>query len=164
MVALIRCAEAREFFGIRHPVEVAAIHYYAAYLRCSTVHILGGRVGNDVGTPLEWAAVDRCGEGIVHDERHAVLVSNAGELLDVEHGTARVADGFAEHHLGVRAESLLDFLLAGVRVYEGALDAELLQGNAEEVEGAAVDFVRGNDVVASLADVEYGIEVGSLTA
>ena len=91
-------------------------------------------------------------------------MGDAGELLDVEHGTARVADGFAEHYLGVRTECLLDFLLAGIRVYEGALDAELLQGNAEEIEGAAVDFVRGNDVVASLADVEYGIEVGSLTA
>ena len=164
MVALVRSAETREFLGIRHPVEVAAIHYYAANLRCSTVHILGGRVGNDVGTPLEWATVDRCGEGVIYDERNAILVSDACELLDVEHGTARVADGFAEHHLGVRAESLLDFLLAGVRVYEGALDAELLQGNAEEIEGTAVDFVRGNDVVASLADVEYGIEVGSLTA
>ena len=32
VVALIRCAETWEFLGIRHPVEVAAIHYYAAYL------------------------------------------------------------------------------------------------------------------------------------
>ncbi len=69
-----------------------------------------------------------------------------------------------KHYLGVRAESLLDFLLAVVRVDEGALDAELLQGNTEEVEGSAVNLVGGNDVVASLADVEYGIEVGSLTA
>ena len=164
VVTLVRSAEAREFLGIRHPVEITAIHNYAAYLRCGAIHILGGRVGHDVGSPFKRTAVDRGGKGVVHDERHPVLMGDAGKLLDVEYGTARVADGFAKHHLGVRAESLLNLLLAGIRVYEGALDAQLLQGNAEEVEGATVNLVRGNDVVARLADVEHGVEVGSLSA
>ena len=68
-----------------------------------------------------------------------------------------VADGFAKYHFRVRAECLLDFFLAVVWIDEGAVDAEFLQGNAEEVEGATVDLIGGNDVVASLADVEYGI-------
>ena len=164
VVALVRSAETREFLGIRHPVEVTAIHNHAAYLRCGAIHILSGRVGNDVGSPFKRTAVDRGGKGIVHDERHPVLMGDAGKLFNIEYGAARVADGFAKHHLGVRAESLLNLLLAGIRVYEGALDAQLLQGNTEEVEGAAVNLVRGNDVVARLADVEHGVEVGSLSA
>ena len=91
-------------------------------------------------------------------------MSDACKLLDIEHGTAWITDGFTKNYLGIWTESLLDFLLAIVRVYKGALDAEFLQGNTKEIEGAAVDFVRGNDVVACLADVEHSVEVGSLTA
>ena len=91
-------------------------------------------------------------------------MSNACKLLDIEHGTAWITDGFTKNHLGIWTECLLDFLLAVVRIYEGALDAEFLQGYTEEIEGAAVNLVRGNDVVACLADVEHSVEVGSLTA
>ena len=163
MVALIRCAETRELIGIRHPVEVAAIHYNATYLRGCTIHIFSGRVSNDVGSPFEWTTVDRGSEGVVYNERYAVLVSNSCKLLNIEHGTAWIADGFTKNYLGIWTESLLDFLLAIVRVYEGALDTEFLQGYTEEIEGATVNLVRGDDVVACLADVEHSVEVGSLT-
>ena len=121
-------------------------------------------MGNDVGTPFEWAAVDRRSEGVVNDERHPILVSNACKLLDVEYSAARVADGFAENNLGVRAESLLDFFFAIVRIHESTLDAEFLQGYAEEIEGTTINLIRCNDMVARFADVEHSIEVGSLTA
>ena len=91
-------------------------------------------------------------------------MSDACKLLDIEHGTAWIADSFTKNYLGIWTESLLDFLLAVVRIYEGALDAEFLQGYTEEIEGATVNLVRGDDVVACLADVEHSVEVGSLTA
>ena len=114
--------------------------------------------------PFEWAAVDRRSEGVVNDERHPILVSDACKLLDVENSAARVADGFAENNLGVRAESLLDFFFAVVRIHESTLDAKLLQGYAEEIEGATINLIRSNDMVARFADIEYCVEVGSLTA
>ena len=85
------------------------------------------------------------------------------KLFNVEHGAARVGDGFAEQSLGVGTESLLNLLLAGLGADEGTLDAQLLQCDAKEVERAAIDFIRGDNVVTCLADIEDGIEVGGLT-
>ena len=121
-------------------------------------------MGYDVGTPLEWAAVDRSSKCIVNDEWHTILMSDTCKLLDVENGTSRIADGLAKYNFRVRTECLLDFLLAIIRIHKGAFDAEFLEGNTKEVEGATIDFIGCNDMVASLADVEYGLEVGSLTA
>ena len=91
-------------------------------------------------------------------------MSNSCKLLDIEHGTAWITDGFTKNYLCIWTESLLDFLLAIVRVYEGTFNTKLLQGNAEEIECAAVNLVGSNDMVACLADIEHCVEVGSLTA
>ena len=149
--------------GAGVPVEVAAIDDDAAHLCGVSVHILRGGVGDDVGAPLEGTAVDGCGECVIDDEGHAVLVGDACKLLDVQNLAARVRDGLAEQRLGVGTEGCRDFLLAGLLRYKGALDAQLLQRDAEEVVRATVDFVGSDEVVAGLTDVEDGIEVGCLT-
>ncbi len=147
-----------------HPREIAAVDNGTTHLCGHTVHVFGGGVCHDVGPPFERTAVDGCGKRVVDDEGHAVAMGNARKLLNVEHSTTGVGDGLAEQQFGVGAECSLDFLLAGVGRHEGTLDAQLLQRHAEEVEGAAVDLVGSHKVVAGLADVEHGIEVGSLTA
>ena len=118
------------------------------------VHVLRRRVGDDVAAEAERTAEDRSREGVVDDERHAVLVGDLRELGDVENAAGGVRHRLAEDALGVGAEGLLDLLLARVGVDEGELDAELLQRDREEVEGAAVDLRRGDDVVAGVAEVE----------
>ena len=128
------------------------------------VHVLGGGVGHDVGTPLEGAAVDRGGEGVVHDERHAVGVGCLRKLFNVQHGQGGVGDGLAEYDLGVGAERGVQLFLGAQRVHEGGLDAHLFHGDRDEVEGAAVDGAGCHDVVTGLAKVEQGEEVGSLPA
>ena len=90
-------------------------------------------------------------------------MGDACELLDVENLTARIRDGLTKESLGVRTEGSINLFLAGLLRDEGTLDAELLQRDAKEVVGATIDLVRGDEVVASLTDVEDGIEVGSLT-
>ena len=162
MVRLVGGAESGELLGMAKPVEVAAVDDDAAHLCGHTVHILCGGVGDDVGAPLEGTAVDGGGEGVVDNQGHAVLVGDACELLNVEHGAAGVGDGLAEERLCVWAEGCLNLLLGSGGRHEGALDAELLHRHAEEVVGAAVNLVRGDEVVASLTDVEQGVEVGSL--
>jgi hypothetical protein len=88
----------------------------------------------------------------------------ACEFFDVEDAAARVADGLAEDEFGIGPEGFLDFLLAVLLVYKGAVDAEFFQCDAEQVIGAAVDFVRCDDVVACVADVEDCVEIGRLAA
>ena len=113
MITLVGCAESGELLGIGHPVEVTAVHHDTAYLRGQSVHVLCGGVGHDVGTPFEGTAVDRCGEGVVHDEGHPVLMGDLRKALDVEHGTAGIRDGLAEDGLRVGTEGSLNLLVRG---------------------------------------------------
>ena len=78
------------------PIEVTAVYNGSTYAGGMSVHVFGGRVYYDVGTPLKRAAVDRGREGVVHNQGHAVAVGNAGKLLYIEHFERRVGDGFAE--------------------------------------------------------------------
>ena len=87
-----------------------------------TVHILGGRVGDNVSAPLKGTTVDRSGEGVVDNQGHTVLMRNACKFLDVENLTTRIGNGFAKQSLGVRTESSRDFLFRGFLRYEGTLD------------------------------------------
>ena len=146
------------------PIEVPAVYHAAPHLRGMSVHILGGGVGHDVGPPFKRSAVDGCGESVVDHQWHAVTVGDACKLLDVENLASRVRDGFTEEQFGVGLESLFYFLFRSILIHKGAADAQLLQRNAEEVVGAAIDFIGSNDVVAGLTNIEHGIEVGSLSA
>ena len=163
VIRLIGRTQSGELLCIREPVKVAAIHHDTAYLCSQSVHILRGGVGDDVCAPLEGTAVHGCGKRIIDDQGHPVLMGDLGEALYVEHGAARIRDRLAEHSLRIRAEGSLYLLVAGLLRDECALDAELLQRHAEEVIGAAVDFVRGDEMVASLTDVEDGVEVCGLS-
>ena len=87
------------------------------------VHIFGGAVGNDVGSPFKGAAVDGRGKRVVHNEGHAVAVCNLGKTLNVEYVAAGVGDGLSEDALGVGAEGCLNLLVGGVGIDESALYA-----------------------------------------
>ena len=128
-----------------------------------TVHILGGGMGDDVASPLKGTAVDGCGKGVVDNQWHTVAMGYAGKLLDVEHLATGIGDGFAEHRLGIGAECLLYLFLGGILIDKRALDAELLQCNAKEIERTSIYLVGSDDMVASLTDVEHGKEIGCLT-
>ena len=136
------------------PVEVSAVHYASAHLGRMAVHVLGGGMGDYVAAELERTAEDGGGERVVHDERHAVPVRDLRKLGDVEHHAGRVGDSLAEHALRVGAERLRDLGRGGVGIDERELDAELLQRDGEEVEGAAVYLGRRYDVVSGVAQVE----------
>ena len=162
VVGLVGGGEARELVGMGHPVEVARINDGAAHCGAVAIHVLGGGVGHDVGAPLEGTAVDRRGERVVHDQRHAVGVSRSGEAFDIEDRECRVGDGLAEHALGVGSERRLEFFVARVRRHEGALQAHAAHGVGEQVVGAAVDGGACHHVVSRAGDVEDGEEVRRL--
>ena len=92
-----------------------------------------------------------------------MFMGNACKLLNIENLTARVGDSLAKQSLRVGAESSRDFLFRGFLRYEGTLDTQFFQGDAEEIIGSSVNLVRGDEVVTSLTDIEEGIEICSLT-
>ena len=162
MVALVGGGQAVELLTVGIPVEITRIDHNAAHLCGMSVHVLCGGVGDDVTAPFEGTAIDGRCKSVIDDEGYAMLVGHLGKSLDVEHVAAGVADGLAEETFRIGLEGCLDALVVPIGINEGALDAELLQRHAEEVERATVNGVRRDEMVACLADVEDGVEVGSL--
>ena len=107
---------------------------------------------DDVGAVLDRAAEVRGGGSVVDDERHAVPVGDVGDAGNVDDVVLRVGEGLAEEGLGV----VLHRRGPGIEVVgivdERDGDAHLGEGVVEQVEGAAVQGCRGDDVVAGFAD------------
>ena len=162
VVAFVGRGEPRELVGVGVPIEAARVHDGAADGSAVAVHILGGGVGHDIGTPLDGAAQHRRGEGVVHDERHPVVVGRHREALDVEHRQGRIRDGLAEDALGVGAEGGRQLLIGAVRIHEGALQPHAGHGVGEQVVGATVDGRGGHHMIARAGNVEHGEEVRRL--
>ena len=163
MVAIIGSAQAGELVGISEPVEVAAVHNASTYLACCTVHVFCGAVSHDVSSPFKRTTVDGSGKSIVNDEWHAILMGNACKLLNVEHSASRIANCLAENNLCIWTESLLDFLFRVIRIDKSTFDTQFLECYTEQVECSSINLVACHDMVASLADVEYCVEVGCLS-
>ena len=120
-------------------------------------------MGDDVTAPLEWAAVDWGGEGVIDDEGYAVFMGHLGEAFYVKDAAAWVGDGLTEEAFGIGFEAGFYLLIVPLGIDEGAFDAEFLHGDAKEVVGAAIDIVGGDEMVACLTDIEDGIEVCCLS-
>ena len=123
-----------------------------------------GAGGDDVGPVLDGAAEEAAGaERVVDDERHAVVVRDVGNPLEVGDVEAGVADRFEVDRLRVLVDQALD----GVRVVAvGDVHVEPAAGEGvfKLVVGAAVEVARRDDVVAVLAERVEGEELGRLPA
>jgi hypothetical protein len=108
-------------------------------------------VEDQVGAVVEGAQQVGRGEGRVDHQRQVVLVGQRGHARDVEHVQARIAQRFAEQHLGLGADRGAPGVEVA-RVDEGGLDAEALQGIGQQVVRAAVQGARGHDVRAGAGD------------
>ena len=115
--------------------------------------VLGQRVHDDVGAPLERLDEAGGGDGVVHDHGDAVAVGRLGDGLDVGDVAGRVADGLEVDRNGLVVDERLE-VLGAVAGGEPDVDAEVGQHVLEEGEGAAVQLRDGDHVVAGLGDGE----------
>ena len=162
VVAFVRGAQAGELLGMGRPIKLAAVNNHAADGRCVTIHVLGGRVGHNIGAPLNGTAVDGSSEGVVHDQRDAMGMGSPGKFFNVLHGKSRVGNGFAKNRLGVGPESGIQLFFRAVRVQEGGLQTHLLHGHSEQIEAATVDGGTCHNVISAAGNIEYSHKVGSL--
>ena len=163
VIGFIRLCQAVIFMAVGIPVEVTAVDNGAAYLNGMSVHIFGGGVGNDICTPLEGTAVYRCGKGVIHNKRHAVLVCNVCKFLDIKNYQSRIGDSFCKENLCVRFECGSDLFFCCIGINKGAVNAKFLEGDGKKVEGSSVNGRSGNNVIACLTDIKYCVEVGCLS-
>ena len=164
MIALVGGGESGIHIGVCHPVEVAAVDDRAAYADGMAVHVLCGRMCDDVSAELNRAAIRGSREGVVDDKRNSVGMRKTRELLDVENGNGGIGDGLAEQRPCIGTERLCKLLLGQILIDKGDVDAHLLHRYAEKIVGAAVNRRGSDDVAACLADVEEREEVCRLSA
>ena len=84
MVRLVGSCKSRELV-VLSPVEVAAVNYNSADTRRVAVQIFRGRVGDYIRAELKRAAVYRGRESVVNYQRHAVGMSRARILFNIEY-------------------------------------------------------------------------------
>ena len=138
VIAFIRGAEPREFFGIFGPIKFAAVDYASSNGSCMTLHVFGSRVSNYVSAPFKRTAVDGSSKGVVHNERNSVVVSGFCKLFYVKHRQSRVGYSLAENRLSVRAESRVQLFLAAVWVNKSKVYAHAFHRNGEKIERSAI--------------------------
>ena len=141
------------------PVHGSAVDDHAADGGSVAADPLGGGLDDDVGAvPEGLAHVPAAAEGVVADERDAVLGRDGLERAEVRDGEAGVTDGLHVEGLGVGVDEGLE--RRGLVVLgELDVDAEPGEGHLELVVGAAVQGRGGHDVVALLTDGGDGEEL-----
>ena len=120
----------------------------------------GRGVDDDVRTVLDGLRQQRR-EGVVDDDRHAVLVSDVGDGLEVVDVQAGVADELKEDRLGLVIDGAVEGGGVGA-IHEGSGDADLGQRVLEQVVGAAVQAGAADKVIAGACQVEDAERLGGL--
>ena len=137
VVAGVGLGHGREFAGCL-PVEAAAVDQDAADRDAMAAEPLGRRMQDQIGAALERAAEVGRREGVVDQERQAMVVRDRGDPRDVEHLEAGIADRLAEQkpRLGPDRRGEGGRI---ARVGEGRGDAEAGQGELEQIGAAAIE-------------------------
>ena len=137
VVTRVRLREGGEF-AAGLPVELAGVNDDAAQRGAVAADELGGRMDNDVGTMLDRADQVGRAEGVVDDQRDAVLVGNFSDGVNVGDVGVGVAKRFNIDSAGVVLNGSLD-LGQIMGVDKGRLHTERGQRVGQQVGGAAVD-------------------------
>ena len=152
VIARVGLVQHREALGVLLPVEIAAIDDDAADRGAVAADVFGRRVHDDRGAVLERLAQHRRG-GVVHDQRHAQLAADLGDLGDREHFELGVRQGLGVVAAGLGVGGAAEILRVG-RIDEAHLDPHrALHRVQEQVPGAAVEVGRADEIVAGLSDV-----------
>ena len=144
------------------PVEGAAVHDDTAQAGAVAADELGGGVDDDVSAVLQGPDQVGGAEGVVDDQGQAVLVGDGGDGVNVGDVAVGVAQGLQVDGLGVVLDRVLHLgQVVGVHKRRG--DAVLGQGVGQQVIGAAVDRLLGNNMLAGASQGLNGVGDGGGT-
>ena len=163
VIAFIRGTESRIFLSMSHPVKTATVYDRAAQCSSMSIHIFCGGVSDDICTPFEWTAVHRSREGIIHNQRYIVCMSNLCKQFNVQNCQCRIGNGLTKHQLRIWLECCIQFIFRSIRRNERGRDSHLLQGHCNQIKSAAVDRRGSYDVIATFTDIKQRKKVGRLT-
>jgi hypothetical protein len=162
VVSARRLGHEREAVALE-PVEGAAVDDHAAHGVAVPAEVLGRRVHDDVGAMLLRPAEVGAGRGVVDDERHARLVRDLRDRLDVRDDAVGIGGALDEDAAGALAD-LLEEAFRAARVGEADLPVELREGLVELGDRAAVELFRRNQLVARPHEIEECYDLRGMTA
>ena len=110
------------------------------------------RVNHDIRTVLDGTYQIRSCKGVIHYQGDFVSVGDGREFLNIYHIGIRVSEGFHMNGSGVLLDGILYFLIVK-RIYESSFDTVLREGVSQQVVGAAVNVLCGNDVLTFMSQV-----------
>ena len=159
MIALVGRGETRELVCMGHPVKLAVVDDHATQVGRMPIHVLGGRVRDDVGAPLKGTAHHGRREGVVDHQRHAVVMRGLGKALNIEHGKGGVGNRLAKDELGIGLKGCLQLLIGAVGGDKRASHAHAAHGVGEQVIRTAVDSRARDHVITGTGHVKDREEV-----
>ena len=115
VIALIRGGQAGELVRMGHPVKLAGIHNCTAYCCTVAIHVLCRRMSNNISSPLNWAAVNRCRECIIYNQRYPVCMCCSRKFFNVQNRKCRIGNRLAKYRSCVIFECRIQFLFCTVR-------------------------------------------------
>ena len=148
VVAFGRIVELGEPFGVFAPIELAAVNNDAPDGGSVTPNPFGSRVYHDIRAVINWSAEITPGaKGVVHHDRHALLMGHFHNGFEVWNVVPWIADAFNVNSLRLVVDQLVK-VLGLVAFGEFGGDAEARVEDLELVVGSAIEIRSRNDVIA----------------
>ena len=163
MIGHIWLGEASKLIMLRFPIKVTAIHDHTTHLYTMSIHILGGRVCDDIRSELKRTAVDRRRDRIIYNQWYSMLVRDTCYALNVQDTYIRVGKRLTKNEFGIWTESSRPLLITSILINKSNLDTHLREGYAKEVIGTTIDTCGGDHVITRLTDIKARKKVGCLT-
>ena len=161
VIRLVRFAEFGELAVL--PIKASAVNHNAAHARCVTVHIFCGGMNHDVRAEIKRAAkYGRC-KRVVHNKRNAVFMRYFRVFFYVKDFERGVGYGLAENKARVIVYKAVNLFFAHFGGAEADFDTHFFQRYGEQVDRAAVNRGRCNNVLSRAGDVQYRKKVGGLS-
>src|SRR5579859_1146170 len=111
---------------------------------------------HNIGAVFDRPQQDGSRDGVVDDQRNAVLVGHASQLLDIANVSRRIADTFAENSAGMVVDQL--FYIAGpIRFREAYGDSLVWQNMSEQRLSGAIQHRNRDDIAAHPGEIEHCI-------
>ena len=119
-------------------------------------------MGHNVRAVLKGTAEEGRGKGIIHHQGHIVPVGNGCIPGNIENRQGRIRDGLTEHQTSVLVKQRFHLFVGHFVADVADLNSHPRHGDRQQIDGAAIDIVHGNQVLPGRADVEHRQQVRRL--
>lgn len=162
VIAFTRIIHLRESLRVLAPVELAAVHNHAPDGGAMPTNPLGGRMHHNVRPVVDRPAeIPARPEGVIDHDRHARLVRDRDNGLEVRHVVARVADALDVDRFRPVIDQAVK-LVGLVTLDELGGDAQAREGDFELIVGPPVQIARADDVITTVRQRRDDHELRSL--